>query len=310
MSEVKFGKVIEVEARNIWKDEALDFTPWLSENIDKIGEAIGDNLEVEATEATAGNFNIDILAKSNDTNKYVIIENQLSKTDHKHLGQCITYASVINASTIVWVSTEFNPEHQKALDWLNEHTSDDISFFGIKVKVIKIDNSEKALIFDVVSKPNEDFRRINKQKEEGKSGLRQIKFWNEFKSSFNKRTSSKTNKTPRPQSWFDVHVGSSELHIANLYKLRDGIVGTSIYLKEAKANEWLNFFMMKKEEIESKMEAQLLWNPKPENKNLTISLEKRFDLEKNENQAIDWLVDKTISLQKILKKLIRQKNHP
>ena len=101
----------------------------------------------------------DILAKDTGTGKYVVIENQLEKTNHDHLGKAITYASVLDASTMVWIATDFTEEHKKALDWLNVHTSDEVAIYGVQVELWQIDNSNMALRFSVISKPNQAARQ-------------------------------------------------------------------------------------------------------------------------------------------------------
>jgi len=131
------GKIKTVPLRSIWKNEAYDFTPWLSENITDLGEALGLELEFEDKEVSVGPYSADILAKDAGTGQYVVIENQLEKTNHDHLGKCITYSAVLNASAVIWVASDFTEEHKKALDWLNDHTSDEIAFYGVKIELIQ-----------------------------------------------------------------------------------------------------------------------------------------------------------------------------
>ena len=128
----------DVDLRNIWENESADFTPWLaqSDNIDFIGEEIGIDLTVEEREKPVGSYNADIFCKDESGNP-VLIENQLDGTDHKHLGQLLTYAAGLDAVTIIWVASEFNDKHRETLDWLNKYTAQGINFFGIQVKVKK-----------------------------------------------------------------------------------------------------------------------------------------------------------------------------
>ena len=130
MKEVVLGQIKKLNVRKIWASEAAHFTPWLAneENIVILGQSLGLELEVEQIEAKVGPYSADILAKDIGTGKYVVIENQLGKTDHDHLGKAITYGSVLDASAVVWIASEFTEEHQKALDWLNEYSSDDLEF--------------------------------------------------------------------------------------------------------------------------------------------------------------------------------------
>lgn len=107
------GKIERVPLREIWKHEAYDFTTWLSENISIIDEAIGISLSNPESEQSAGSFSIDIVAEDESGNP-VIIENQLEKTNHDHLGKLITYLTAIEAKMPIWIAAEPRPEHRRA----------------------------------------------------------------------------------------------------------------------------------------------------------------------------------------------------
>ncbi|MCX7049755.1 MAG: DUF4268 domain-containing protein, partial [Candidatus Sumerlaeota bacterium] len=143
-----------VSLRELWKNEAADFTPWLAENIHRLGEVIGMDLETAKMEKDVGDFSLDILAKDLNTGHLVIIENQITKTDHDHLGKLITYAGSLDASAVVWVAHEIRDEHRQALEWLNRKTSNEVHFFGVVVEVIKIDKSRPAVILKPVVMPS------------------------------------------------------------------------------------------------------------------------------------------------------------
>lgn len=106
MTVKNLGRLERVELRDIWLSEAADFTPWLArkENLDILGETLGIDLELEAQERPVGPFRADILCKDIGTDRWVLIENQLEQTDHNHLGQLLTYASGLEAVTIVWIA--------------------------------------------------------------------------------------------------------------------------------------------------------------------------------------------------------------
>src|ERR1700704_2625847 len=106
------GILKNVSPRQQWTSEAREFTPWLADNIKNLSTAIRLELAVENTEVACGPYSADILAKDIGSGKYVIIENQLEKTNHDHLGKAITYASVLDASTIIWIATDFSEEHK------------------------------------------------------------------------------------------------------------------------------------------------------------------------------------------------------
>ena len=153
---MSIGKLSYVDdLRVIWQHEERDFTPWLSEHIGLLGEALSLDLEVVSVEHGVGAFSLDILAKESGSGNMVAIENQLEITDHSHLGQILTYASGVEAKTVVWISKEVRDEHRKAIDWLNEVTNDQMSFFAIEVQLIKIDESRPAPFFKVKASPND-----------------------------------------------------------------------------------------------------------------------------------------------------------
>lgn len=147
------GRLERVETRLIWANEAMDFTPWLADNLQFLGDAIGVELQLEAQEKSVGLFRADILAKDVQANSWVLIENQLACTDHSHLGQLITYAAGLEAVTVVWIAKMFTDEHRAALDWLNTISDEGIKFFGVQVEVWSIGDSV-APKFNVVSRPN------------------------------------------------------------------------------------------------------------------------------------------------------------
>src|SRR5688572_3350887 len=146
-----------VPLREAWESESGDFTPWLAqeENIEQLSEALGLELEVEAQEKDVGPFRADILCKNTVDGTWVLIENQLERTNHGHLGQLLTYAAGLEAVTIVWISQRFTEEHRATLDWLNQITDERFNFFGVEVELFRIGTSPLAPNFKVVSKPND-----------------------------------------------------------------------------------------------------------------------------------------------------------
>jgi hypothetical protein len=132
---ISLGRLERVDPREIWTSESADFTPWLAmpDNLAVLGDTIGLDMEVEAQEKEVGPFRADILCKDLRTGNWVLIENQLERTDHGHLGQLLVYASGLKAVTIVWIASQFTDEHRATLDWLNAITDEEFQFFGLEI---------------------------------------------------------------------------------------------------------------------------------------------------------------------------------
>jgi hypothetical protein len=151
----RFGfKVLErVTAKAAWGREASDFTPWLAENLDRLGGALGLALSLRAVEHPVGRFYLDLLCED-ARGRTVIVENQFERTDHDHLGKLLTYASGTEADVIVWVAESFTDEHLGAVAWLNDNTMPGVGFYAVRVEVLQI-GSERAPNFEVMARPNE-----------------------------------------------------------------------------------------------------------------------------------------------------------
>ena len=158
MATGELGRIQDVELRDVWPNEAQDFTPWLAEHLDLLGGAIGLDLERVDTEVPVGGFVLDILASSEAVGQ-VAIENQLTVADHGHLGQLATYAAGVGASALVWVAASFRQEHLAALDWLNEWTDSRLGFFAVEVRTIKIGGSLPAADFRAIAAPKDWARK-------------------------------------------------------------------------------------------------------------------------------------------------------
>jgi hypothetical protein len=254
-------------------------------------------------------YTADILAKDTLTGNYVVIENRIGKTDHDHLGKAITYASVLNASTIIWVATEFTQEHKKAIDWLNDHTQEDISVYGVQIELWQIDDSKPALRFNVISSPNGAVREAAKSKNIELSITRrfQLDFWTKFRNKLDATRKIPSLQTPRPQYWFSISLGKSHIQLSNTCNTDDNTVGIRIYIGNKIVNETLPYMESKKGEIEAAMGTSMNWNPNPWNfdKVITLIHPTDFSIPAQIEESLNWLVEYTIKARDVFGKIIR-----
>jgi len=152
---MRLARLKRVDPREVWNSEAREFTPWLRDNISILSEAVRLDLEVIESEGAVGDFKVDIVAKDLGSGRTVVIENILGPTNHDHLGKLLTYAAGRNARAAILIATDFRDEHAKTLEWLNEISNGDPLFFGVKVEVLRIEDSPPAPDFQVVVEPNE-----------------------------------------------------------------------------------------------------------------------------------------------------------
>lgn len=303
------AKLQKIDLRDVWSIEP-DFTNWLAqrENLDLLSEEIGVDIKPIKTEANVGNFKVDILAEEESSGRKIIIENQLEDTNHDHLGKIITYASGYDAEIIIWVVRDVREEHQRAVEWLNEHTDEKTGYFLIKIELWQIEGSNPAPKFDVLVSPNEWAKAIKASPAGGElsdTKLQQLDFWTKFKGSVRTKDTHIRLQTPRPQHWYDVSMGSSEAHVALTINSRENLLGCEIYISKNK--ELFNFLQERKEEIEKEIGEQAEW--------VNAAVASRIKIKKmvsdvfSQNEAENyfaWLYEKTVLFQKVFGKHFRE----
>ena len=144
-----------IDAREVWRREDEDFSPWLVKNLAFLDEILGTELELIRREQPVGSFFADILCVDRQSSdSLVVIENQLGPSDHDHLGKLVTYATGLHAPTAIWIATAFDQEHRNALAGLNRRTSNLLRCFGVKLELNPIDNSRCLPTFTLVVEPH------------------------------------------------------------------------------------------------------------------------------------------------------------
>lgn len=303
------SKLKKLDLRQVWKHEALDFTNWLAEkeNLEALSDAIGVDIKLIETEASVGKFNVDILAEEDLTGKKIIIENQLEATDHDHLGKIITYASGHDAEIIIWIVKDTRDEHQKAVEWLNDHTDDDTSFFLIRIELWQIDDSKPAPKFEVVVSPNEWAKAIKSnpaKKGLTNTKLQQLDFWNKLKDFIHIQHPNMKLRTPGAHHWYDISIGSADCHVALTMNTRENLLGCEIYINRNK--DLFRHLMEQKSQIEQDIGEEADWVDAAKASRIKISTEVDdlfTDSELNNN--FNWLLTKTVLFQKVFTKYIK-----
>ncbi len=305
---MKLVKQKQISPRKMWANEQYDFTPWLVEHIEELGEKIGMELEVVGREVSVGPYSADILAKETSTNNYVVIENQLEKTNHDHLGKSITYASALNAKTIVWIATDFTEEHKKAFDWLNDNTNEELAFWAIQLELWQISEDTASMRFNIVCTPSSNVKTIkSKTNSESETTQKQLEYWTMFRDKLMATKKFTSLHTPRPQYWFDVALGRSGINLSNTCNVQKSVVGIRVYISSKVVDTYLPALEARKTEINKALGCEPEWNPNPNAKDKTITLSFQTDLsdpEKTE-ESLEWMVKNTIVFWSVFSKEIK-----
>ena len=295
------------DLRSIWPHEALNFTPWVAENVDLLADAVGLDITVDETESSVGDFNVDIYASETGTDRKIIIENQLEDTDHDHLGKLITYASGKGTDVVIWVVKHAREEHKAAVEWLNNHTDDKIGFFLCEIKLFQIGDSQIAPAFTVVERPNDWTKEIRKTASANSTQQQRLEYWQAFNDyAFTDANFSRifNKRKPTTDHWMDFSIGSSACHIAVSQIQKRKAVDVELYINDDK--ELFKSLFAHKDEIEKNMEMELEWKELPERKASRILIEKTVDLDDRATwpEQFDYIMDTCIKMKRAFKRYL------
>lgn len=305
----ELARLTKLPLRTIWKHEAIHFTQWLAlpENLELLSETIGIDLINAQTEVGVGQFNVDILAEDENGHK-VVIENQLENTDHDHLGKLITYASGLQAEICIWVVARARQEHEQAINWLNENTTDGANFFLIEVEAWKIGDSLPAPRFNIVAKPNDWAKTVKQSAGTNKITdlkLQQQAFWEQLREYGDQHGKLVRNwRKALPQHWYNIGVGSTRAKLSATVNTRDSVVGMELYIYKEK--ELFHELLAKSNDIEAKLGYKLDWQELPERKACRIIITRSGDFSDKAEQMelVQWLVQKADEFTRVFKKLL------
>ena len=161
---VEFAELEEVDPRTVFQRDGAGFADWLAVNLDQLATELGvSGLREVGRDVGVGSFTVDLLAQT-DRGRRVAITTQLEPSDHPHLGQVITYAAGLDVGAVIWVTTRISEEHRAVLDWLNQHSDDEVRFFGVELRLFKVGNSLPGAFFHVACRPN-DWQKVIRQRQ-------------------------------------------------------------------------------------------------------------------------------------------------
>ena len=259
------GSIENVDPRSVWPNEAGDFTPWLAEHADLLGAALGLDIEIEQREAPVGAFSLDLLGREAGSDRVVIVENQLERTDHEHLGQLLAYAAGLDAKIVVWISPEVRDGHREAIHWLNEQTTDAVAFFAVELEVWKIGESLPAPRFNVVARPSNFQRAIVRgtTAAPSKRGIAYQQFFRDLVERMHAQHPGFTRADPeliRYDRWIQFGSGRSGFSINPEFAGERFRVGVSILTGDANRNKTaFDQLHGKQEAIEREIGLHLEW---------------------------------------------------
>jgi len=318
VSESLLGTLQRLDAREVWKNEAHHFTPWLRQHIHLLGQALGLEIDVDVQQEVAvGLFSADLLGTDLGSSASILIENQLEQTDHSHLGQLLTYAGGLDTPILVWVSTKVREEHRQALTWLNERTSEDVLFFGVEIELLRIDGSKPAPHFKVVVAPNEWQKSKASRRGSTSSGTmspergeRYKAFWRGLLQEIAQidpgATTASAERVPA-QSWYGISIGKSGFQdlFAFSYEGSSRIVRAELYIDvgDKDQNEAIfDRFLEEKDAIESEFGERLSWERRDDVRMSKIYVKRPGSLE-DDAEALDeltkWGADRLLRFRRV-----------
>jgi len=305
------SKLTEVDLRQIWSTEP-DFTNWLAkqENLDSLGEEVGVGIKLIKTEAEVGQFRVDILAEEENSGRKIVIENQLEETNHDHLGKIITYASGYGAEIIIWIVREAREQHQRAIEWLNEHTDGQTAYFLIKIELWQIGDSSPAPKFDILIGPNEWAKTIKAGSGDGNlsdTKLQQLDFWTKFRDFVKSKQPAISLQKPWAWNWYPIRIGYTGAHVAlSINSLRNTLACELVI--EAGNKHLFDLMFDQKIEFERALGEAAMWREGGATSSIKIKKEVSgsvFDQSEIENY-FTWLYEKAMLFRKIFGKRPRE----
>lgn len=312
MTDQKLGKIEQVDLREIWQNEAGDFTPWLAEHLDLLGEALHLDLSLVEAEGQVGPFAVDIVAEAD--NGVVVIENQLERTDHSHLGQLLTYAAGRDSRILIWITPDFRDEHRAALDWLNHWTPEEIEVYGVEVRAIRIGQSLPAPEFRPVAFPNSWSREAGSRTKSAPSENRERyrAFYQPLVDQARELgLTNKTRATAVRYQRITQSAAGGDIRYSVRFRSRDRVSATlDIRTPDTERNsQILDRLQQRRAEIEADLEFEIDWDKPNRGRSRGIQVHGAGSLDdppERQDRVRKWMLDAIVALKGALDPRLQQ----
>jgi len=266
---MKIQRIEHMKIRDVWPHEAHDFTTWLEENIDVLNDDLAFGIDPDSIrrEASAGAFSVDLVAE-NENGQSVIIENQLGRSDHDHLGKVLTYTAAFEADVAIWIVGDPRPEHVKAVAWLND--SSQLTAYLFKIQAIRIVDSPVAPLLTLIVGPSESAKEIASSKQEKSHRETTIgRFFDALLEHANTRTTLHSGRSGTIRAF--LNGGSGQPGIDLVYGVTQH--GTAVYLWIDRGKDWAAWndlvyqhLLARKDNIEADFGEPLTWYAQESNR--------------------------------------------
>lgn len=302
-----------MDVRSIWPDEARHFTPWLLQNADRLEEELGIEIELERSEHPVGPFALDLFGRDHTHECPLIVENQLEETDHRHLGQLLTYAAGTDAYTVVWIAKKFRDEHRQALEYLNDLSQNNARFFGLTIQAAVIGDSPPAPVFTRAVEPSNWRAQVRAQQSTSSLSETQVlylQFWTAYLDRLHAEQPGVTNvRAPQSSNWMGLNFLGRGITV-NAAFIREGQLACELYIDAGDADinaAILDALREHQIEIEHELGRPLEWQALPQRRACRIRTTTPGSVREQERQSalVDWLLDTHPHFKKVLRPFVK-----
>ncbi|MBN1572940.1 MAG: DUF4268 domain-containing protein [Deltaproteobacteria bacterium] len=308
MTEIgEIKKLGSKKIKEIWPNER-DLSNWIAKHIELLNDLLNTQIEIEGIEVPAQNFFIDLMGTDKISQVPVIIENQFGKSDHDHLGKLITYSSVKEAGIAILISNEIQYAHRKAINWQNQITPDDMTFYGVELELLQIDDSKPAPYFRIVAEPPP--RKSKPPIDKSPKNIRYQAFFDKLRKKLLEKNPNFTRAKALYQSWWSLGIGRAGFILGVNFTIDDRF-RVEIYIDTGNKEFNEKAFEALKENrvyIEKEIGNKLEWDRLTEKRACRIYLPTKGSIDDSEEELdklINWGCPLLIKFKEVFGPLVK-----